>query len=92
MNSKPWQQRLFEKSLMKREKVRLVSRLVDFSEKLVLDLGCAQGIVAHNRPEIDDLMLDLRETVQHARELTRKLRDQPQSVIMGEKPVGRKDR
>ncbi len=75
------------------------NRLEDIADALDVILANAtalsddlQGLVAHNRPEIDDLMLDLRETVQHARELTRKLRDQPQSVIMGEKPVGRKDR
>jgi len=44
---KPWQIKLFEKSLMKKEKVGLVSRLCDFSGKKVFDLGCSNGTVSY---------------------------------------------
>jgi len=67
MDGKPWQQRLFEKSLMKREKVRLVSGMVDFSEKLVLDLGCAQGIVAHNLEKLGGLWVHADNDHAHLR-------------------------
>lgn len=67
MNPKPWQQLLFEKSLMKREKVRLVSKLVDFSGKLVLDLGCAQGIVANNLEKLGGLWIHADNDHAHLR-------------------------
>jgi SAM-dependent methyltransferase len=47
MPGKPWQVRLFAKSLMKKEKARLVRRRVDFTGRSVLDLGVAQGTVSY---------------------------------------------
>ena len=47
MSSTPWQVILFRTSLMKKEKVSLVKRWVDFSGKLVFDLGCSQGVVSY---------------------------------------------
>lgn len=46
-DGKPWQIRLYEKSLMKKEKVRLIKKKVNFKDKKVLDLGCAQGVVSY---------------------------------------------
>jgi len=43
----PWQIRLYRHSLMKRDKVDLVSRYVDFNERRVFDLGCSNGAVSH---------------------------------------------
>jgi SAM-dependent methyltransferase len=44
---KPWQIQLFEKSLMKKEKVRKISKLMNFSNKKVFDLGCSNGTVSY---------------------------------------------
>ncbi|HDP93896.1 MAG TPA: class I SAM-dependent methyltransferase [Candidatus Aminicenantes bacterium] len=43
----PWQIRLYRHSLMKKDKVRLVSRLVGFSNQKIFDLGCSNGAVSH---------------------------------------------
>jgi len=43
----PWQVKLFEKSLMKKEKVRLILKTTDFSHKKVFDLGCSNGTVSY---------------------------------------------
>ena len=43
----PWQIRLFRHSLMKRDKVHLVSRRVDFTDRSVFDLGCSNGAVSY---------------------------------------------
>ncbi|MBN1197237.1 MAG: class I SAM-dependent methyltransferase [Candidatus Aminicenantes bacterium] len=42
----PWQLRLYRHSLMKKDKVRLVSSQVDFSGCRVLDIGCSNGAVS----------------------------------------------
>lgn len=44
---KPWQERLFENSLMKKEKVRLILKMIDFSDKKIFDLGCSNGVVSY---------------------------------------------
>lgn len=49
----------------------------------------ARGLVENNRPLIEDLLLDLRETVRHAKEFTRALKEQPQSILRGMQPLGR---
>ena len=46
MNGTPWQEAVFRHSLMKKEKVRLISRRVVFTGQRVLDLGVAQGTVS----------------------------------------------
>jgi 2-polyprenyl-3-methyl-5-hydroxy-6-metoxy-1,4-benzoquinol methylase len=43
-----WQQRLFKISLMKREKVALISQLISLKGKVILDLGCANGVVSYH--------------------------------------------
>jgi len=43
----PWQLRLYRHSLMKKDKVRLVSRLVGFTNRRIFDLGCSNGAVSH---------------------------------------------
>lgn len=48
MNAKPWQLRILEKSLKKKEKLRLLETdLVMKPGTVALDLGCAQGILSH---------------------------------------------
>lgn len=47
MKSQPWQVRLFAKSLMKKEKVGLICKKVNFSRQRVVELGCAQGTVSY---------------------------------------------
>jgi SAM-dependent methyltransferase len=47
MKSQPWQIRLFSKSLMKKEKVRLIRHKVNFLRQRVVELGCAQGTVSY---------------------------------------------
>lgn len=47
MSSEAWQVRLFEKSLMKKEKVGLLRRKVEFAGRRIVDLGCAQGTVSY---------------------------------------------
>lgn len=44
---KPWQIKLYAASLMKKEKVKLISKLADFSDKRIFDLGCSNGTVSH---------------------------------------------
>lgn len=46
MNETSWQDRLFAKSLMKKEKVARLLRRLDFHDKAVFDLGCSQGTVS----------------------------------------------
>ena len=47
MKPQPWQIRLFEKSLMKKEKVRLIRKKVNFARQRIVELGCAQGTVSY---------------------------------------------
>ena len=44
---KSWQEKLFKISLMKKDKVRIISKLIDFSNKEVFDLGCKGGVVSY---------------------------------------------
>jgi len=46
MDKYSWQWRLFSISLMKKEKVRILQNKLDLSGHLVLDIGCAQGVVS----------------------------------------------
>ena len=45
---KPWQIRLYEKSLMKKEKVKHILKSTSFSQKLIFDLGCSNGTVSYH--------------------------------------------
>lgn len=46
MDKQSWQQRLYSISFMKKEKVRIIRSRMDFSDRRVLDVGCAQGAVS----------------------------------------------
>ena len=72
-------------------------RLDSFADSLEATLANSQvitsdtrDILKETRPEIEDLVFDLRDTARQARELVRNLKEQPQSVIMGQQPQGRK--
>jgi 2-polyprenyl-3-methyl-5-hydroxy-6-metoxy-1,4-benzoquinol methylase len=43
----PWQIELFRYSLMKKEKVALIQKLMSFPDKKILDIGCSQGTVSY---------------------------------------------
>jgi len=48
MTQKPWQLQVFKKSIKKKEKLRLLQKNLAFDPNLViLDLGCAQGILSY---------------------------------------------
>ena len=49
-----------------------------------------QGILQQNRPVVDEMILDLRETVRHLKSFSRTMAEQPQAVIRGKAPQGRK--
>ncbi len=49
----------------------------------------ANGMAEDNRPVIEDVILDLRETVRHLKEFSRTIADEPQSVLRGAEPKGR---
>jgi phospholipid/cholesterol/gamma-HCH transport system substrate-binding protein len=60
-------------------------------------LGNAEGLSANarsflenNRGALEDMILDLRDTVRYLRAFTRTLSEQPQSIITGKPPEGRK--
>lgn len=46
MDKQSWQWRLYTISLMKKEKVRILKKKMKMSGHLVLDIGCAQGVVS----------------------------------------------
>lgn len=50
----------------------------------------AGGIMADNRPAIEEIVLDLRETVRNLKTFSRTMAEQPQAVIRGKNPEGRK--
>jgi phospholipid/cholesterol/gamma-HCH transport system substrate-binding protein/paraquat-inducible protein B len=50
----------------------------------------AGGIMADNRPAIEEIVLDLRETVRNLKTFSRTMAEQPQAVIRGKSPEGRK--
>lgn len=52
--------------------------------------GDAQGLIENNRPVIDDIVLDLRETVRYLKDFSRTMAEQPEAVIRGKSPEGRK--
>lgn len=48
MNEIPWQLQIFEKSIKKKDKLKLLQKYVQVSSSsLILDLGCAQGILSY---------------------------------------------
>jgi len=52
--------------------------------------GEAQEFLRVNRPAIEDIILDLREMVRHLKAFSRTMAEQPQAVIRGKAPEGRK--
>ncbi len=47
MNNIPWQLRIFEKSLKKKEKLKLLDEIISFDQnRKALDLGCAKGTLS----------------------------------------------
>ena len=52
--------------------------------------GDAQGLVKGSRPEIEDMIADLREMVRYLKQFSRTISEQPQAVIRGEQEQGRK--
>ena len=53
--------------------------------------GNAANFLEENRPAIEDLIYDLRESVRNLREFSRTLAEQPDAVIRGQAPHGRKE-
>lgn len=50
----------------------------------------AASMVEANRPELEELVRDLRETVRHLKSFSRTIADEPHSVIRGTQPKGRR--
>jgi hypothetical protein len=48
------------------------------------------GTLIDNRPVLEDTLIDLRETVRYLRDFSRTISEEPQSVIRGAGPQGRK--
>ena len=61
--------------------------LLDNTESLS---GDAQAMLEANRPVIEDMLLDLREATRHLKDLARTMKDQPEAVIRGKSPAGRR--
>lgn len=53
--------------------------------------GNARHFLEQNRPAIENLILDLGETVRNLRQFSRTLAEQPNAVIRGATPSGRRD-
>jgi len=51
--------------------------------------GEAKGALSDNRPVVDDIVLDLRETVRYLKTFSRTLSEQPEAVIRGKNVEGR---
>ena len=52
--------------------------------------GEASGTLTDNRPVLEDTLIDLRETVRHLRDFARTIAEEPNTVIRGNGPQGRK--
>lgn len=52
--------------------------------------GEAGGLIADNRPAIEDIIIDLRETVRYLKTFSRTMAEQPEAVIRGKNTEGRK--
>ena len=68
----------------------IVASLQETLDNAVLLSGEANGALVDNRPVLDDTLIDLRETVRHLRDFSRTISEEPQSVIRGTGPQGRK--
>jgi phospholipid/cholesterol/gamma-HCH transport system substrate-binding protein len=77
---------------------RLEAELEGLLESIETILANTDGMTANlndflddNRPALEDVVFELRETLRNARELTRTLSEQPQSLLRGKAPEGRKE-
>ena len=61
--------------------------ILDNAESLSAE---AQDLLGDNRAAIEDIVLDLRESIRHLKEFMRTMSEQPQAVIRGKSPEGRK--
>ncbi len=52
--------------------------------------GEARSVVEANRPVIEDLILDLRETIRNLKAFSRTMAEQPQAIIRGKELEGRR--
>lgn len=52
--------------------------------------GDARNVLESNRPVIEDLLLDLRETIRNLKAFSRTMAEQPQAIIRGREPEGRR--
>jgi virulence factor Mce-like protein len=68
----------------------IVASLQETLENATLLSGEASGALVDNRPVLEDTLIDLRETVRHLRDFSRTISEEPQSVIRGTGPQGRK--
>ncbi len=50
-----------------------------------------RDMLERNRPVVEDVILDLRDTVRYLKDFSRTLAEQPQSVIRGRTPEGRRN-
>ncbi len=64
-----------------------VSQVLENAKGMSVD---AQQFVAQNRPTLEDLVLDLRETVRYLKRFSQTLAEQPNAVLTGRKPEGRR--
>lgn len=51
--------------------------------------GNAKAMVEDSRPELEDIVYDLRMTTQYFKEFARTISEQPQAVLRGQEPKGR---
>ncbi|MBN2309056.1 MAG: MCE family protein [Candidatus Hydrogenedentes bacterium] len=52
--------------------------------------GTASAMLEDNRPAIEDVVLDLRETIRHLKAFARTVAEEPEAVIRGSQEKGRK--
>lgn len=52
--------------------------------------GAAGGLVEANRPVIEEIVLDLRDTVRYLKDFSRTMAEQPHAAVRGKTPEGRK--
>jgi ABC-type transporter Mla subunit MlaD len=74
------------------------SRLQELAESLAVTLayleqfsGQAGDLAETQRPTLEQILLNLDATARNLREFSEKLADQPNALIRGTKPKGRKD-
>lgn len=84
---KPILERLSELSEELDEMAATIQGTLDNAEVLS---GDAQDLLKSNRLVIEDILLDLRETIRHLKTFSRTMAEQPEAVIRGKTPEGRR--